>query len=50
VSRPHKALIWSAHGEKHPPPAGLDLLKGRKVKLVITSEYGLVRHTTRLQI
>jgi hypothetical protein len=29
--RPHKALIWSAHGEKHPPPAGLDLLKGRKM-------------------
>jgi hypothetical protein len=32
---------------KNTRAAGLDLLKGRKVKFVITSEYGLVRHTTR---
>jgi hypothetical protein len=30
--------------------AGLDLLKGREVKFVITSEYGLVRHTTRFSV
>ncbi len=27
-ARPHKVLLWSAHGEKH-PPCGLELLKGR---------------------
>jgi hypothetical protein len=28
--RPHKVLLWSAHGEKHPPCRVLELLKARK--------------------
>jgi hypothetical protein len=35
---------------KNTRAAGLDLLKGRKVKYVLTSEYGLVRRTTRSSV